>query len=1695
MKSITRAALARIGHAVLAAALLIAPGLRSQTTVTDDHGNSPSTATLVTLPTTVNGALEKAGDYDYFKFTLAAPTVVTVTSGGTTDVVGGLLLGGSGTSATEIYSDNDGAGAPNFRLSQLLPAGTHYVYVRPLVYGTLGAYTVNFTGAAPAATQPDVSVTVDGTEVNGASLVDLGTAAVGSLITKDFVVSNVGDADLIVRTWRLASTMALPSGASFPFRIVSFSSGTIQPGRSSTVRVGFQSSVAGSFNGSVTLVTNDGDEIFYTIPIKGKADGALPSPEIVVRNGTADVANNGTIDFGSTMQNVRLTKDITIANTGAAELKITGYSITPVGNTTSTAFGFYNGTPPATVAAGAQATFKVSLFGLVTGSYAAKLTLYNSDADEATTVINLTGAITPDPVQGEIGVAVGGVNAPNNGTVAYGNNVTGVSLTKDFVISNTGTADLKITSWSLSMPSPQTVTAVTTTTTGSPIAMVTSASNLAVGMGIIGPFASGTSIIGISGTVVTFSSPATATLAGSTLTYLVAGPSASIQSFRIDSAVPTTIAAGTSATVKISYLPLNPGDNTATLTLYNNDFDENPYKLTLTGHADLNPNPADIAVSLGAADVPTNADVDFGSVPVSTIATKAFTLKNTGSSELRILGWGLTQVLPAPTSGTAAPIYFAGLPSSVIAAGQSATFTVAFKPTAAGAPYKSQITISSTDPDESSYKINILGTGAVYVSPTPEIDIAQNNAGIANNGSFSFGNVLTGGTVTKAFTIKNAGTATLNLTSFSILASSNSTTAPFRFEGALPSSTLAAGASASLNVSYAPTVVGDHTATLQVGNNDSDENPYRITLSGHADLNPLSPDIAVFLGTTELAQNAAIDFGTVARNTTNYKYVTVKNFGSATLTISSYGFSTVTPLPAPSPSAFTIGGVMSVAPGSSGTFTVTFRPAALGTTYTSALKINSNDPDESPYALTLTGASLPTDSEIGISIDGANLPSGGSLNFGGAVVIGTQVTKTITIANTGDAPLGFSGWSITPPAGTTFTSGPFPFIFSGALPTSIAPGATATVNFIYTPLAAGTHNLVATITNSDVDEGSYKINLTGAAVASTTPPEVAIAVNGTDLPSGGSISFGTVGVNSSVTRDLVISNSGTGDLRIGAYYTQNLTPAGSIAFTTIQAPPQLIPAGGSGVWKVSFRPTTVSAAYTGKLTLYSSDADENAFVINVSGSGDSTAPEIAISSSGANVPNNSVVALGTTLTSTVMSKSFTIANTGSAPLSLTSWSFISPSAGFGPGGNAFRLIGTLPTSLAVSTSATFTIEYSPLQAGDHTSILQVLNNDADESAFKINLTGHANQNPSAPDIAVFNGTVEVAQNGIIDFGAVPRNMNTSKMITIKNLGANTLNISSLGYTTVTPVPAPTTSAFNTGSFPATVAPGATTTLFLNFKPTALSTSYSSTLKINSNDPDEGSYTVTLTGSSLASDGEIAISLNGADVPNNSSLDFGSTVVGSQVTKMINIKNLGTVTLGLNTWLTGPAVSGTTVSGPLPFSYGAVYTTIAPGASVNVPLNFTPLSAGTHNYVYTISNTDSDEGTYKINVTGTATASLTPPDIAVSYGGLDVGSGGSVNFGSVAINTTVTREFLITNTGTDTLRIGAAQNLPVSPTNATAILISQSPSVTLAPGATTSWKFTFKPTAAGATYTSKLVIYNSDPDEGIFVINVTGSTAP
>ncbi|MEH1923962.1 choice-of-anchor D domain-containing protein [Nostoc sp.] len=211
------------------------------------------------------------------------------------------------------------------------------------------------------------------------------------------------------------------------------------------------------------------------------------------------------------------------------------------------------------------------------------------------------------------------------------------------------------------------------------------------------------------------------------------------------------------------------------------------------------------------ADGSTTA-INFGDVTVGNTLTKTFTIKNTGTAALNLsnlqLPNGFSLVGTLPTS---------------LAANASTIISVALNTTTPGT-YSGSFSLNNNDSNESPF--NFVISGIVKPVPTPEIQVLNGTVDIADGSTtaINFGDVTVGNTLTKTFTIKNTGTAALNLSNLQLPNG-------FSLVGTLPTS-VAANASTIISVALNTTTSGTYSGTLILGNNDSNESPFDFAISG-----------------------------------------------------------------------------------------------------------------------------------------------------------------------------------------------------------------------------------------------------------------------------------------------------------------------------------------------------------------------------------------------------------------------------------------------------------------------------------------------------------------------------------------------------------------------------------------------------------------------------------------------------------------------------------------------------------------------------------------------------------------------------------------------------------------------------------------------------------------------------------------------
>ena len=107
--------------------------------VADDHGDSRSAATSLTLGTPVAGRIDPDNDTDYFRLRLSQSTVVAIYTTGSLDTTGSL----QDSSGNQVDFDDDGGSGTNFRIEATLSAGTHYIAVEAYSNSRTGSYTLH----------------------------------------------------------------------------------------------------------------------------------------------------------------------------------------------------------------------------------------------------------------------------------------------------------------------------------------------------------------------------------------------------------------------------------------------------------------------------------------------------------------------------------------------------------------------------------------------------------------------------------------------------------------------------------------------------------------------------------------------------------------------------------------------------------------------------------------------------------------------------------------------------------------------------------------------------------------------------------------------------------------------------------------------------------------------------------------------------------------------------------------------------------------------------------------------------------------------------------------------------------------------------------------------------------------------------------------------------------------------------------------------------------------------------------------------------------------------------------------------------------------------------------------------------------------------------------------------------------------
>jgi uncharacterized delta-60 repeat protein len=308
------------------------------------------------------------------------------------------------------------------------------------------------------------------------------------------------------------------------------------------------------------------------------------------------------------------------------------------------------------------------------------------------------------------------------------------------------------------------------------------------------------------------------------------------------------------------------------------------------------------------------------------------------------------------------------------------------------------------------------------VLSTPDIDTVP--------ASLAFGNVTQGSFKDVAVTVRNTGTATLNVTSTTLVG-----TAEYSIVAGGGAFSLAPAATRQVTVRLTPTSLGSKVATLSFASNDTDENPKNVPLSATGVLS--TPDIDT--------APASLAFGNVTQGSFKDVAVTVRNTGTATLNVTS-----TTLVGTAEYSIVAGGGAFSLAPAATRQVTVRLTPTSLGSKV-ATLSFASNDTDENPKNVPLSATGVASSDLVVSALTGP--ASAGA---------GVAITLNETTGNIGVGPSG--GTSTRYYLSTDTSIGAGDVLLGGRSLAGLAPGgssAGATNVTIPAGTASGSYFIVA----------------------------------------------------------------------------------------------------------------------------------------------------------------------------------------------------------------------------------------------------------------------------------------------------------------------------------------------------------------------------------------------------------------------------------------------------------------------------------------------------------------------------------------------------------------------------------------------------------------------------------------------------------
>ena len=763
------------------------------------------------------------------------------------------------------------------------------------VTGATGTVELANTG-----TNSELDISLTGSGATAAAVTaspngySFGAVAMGSTVTENETLTN-SDTNSVT----ISQVTVIGAG----FAVVNLDLPlTLAPSQTTTFGVTFSPAALPGTDGAVVLTVNGVTNAVY---LGYSGSGASTTVPAVVTPTPASLA------FANITTGQTSSQTVTLTNTGGVSATISQATVSGTGYSVS---GFTAGT----LLPGATMLFNVNFAPTAVGSFPGTVTV-TSNASNPSLSIPLTGTAVAPPA----------VLTASPTSLTYTNVTVGQGSNQTETIKNTGGTNATISAvaesgagFSVSGITPPvtltpgqsttftvTFTPTSATTFSGTVTVTSNASNPSLSIALSGTAEGAPAVLTASPTSLTYTNITTGQTSSQTETIkntgatsaTISAVAASGTGFSVSGiTTPVTLTAGQSTSFTVKFAPTSAGTFTGSATVTSNASNPSlsiPLSATAVTPATLTASPTSLT---------------YTNVTEGQTSSQTETIKNTGGTSASISA--------VAASGTGFSI--SGITTPVtLTAGQSTTFTVKFAPESVGT-FTGTVNVTS-NASNPSLSIPLSGTSV----GTPAVLAASPT-------SLTYTNITVGQTSSQTETIKNTGG-----TSATISAVAASGTG-FSISGITPPVTLTSGQSTTFTVKFAPTSATTFTGTVTVTSNASNPS-LSIPLSGTS--------VAATGGTLTAVPTTVAVPGNVAVGTSG---TATGQLTAATASVTVSGVSVVG-------SEFTISGLsfpVTIAAGSSATYTVTFSPTSSGSASTTASF--ASNASNAPTGVSLTGTAV-----------------------------------------------------------------------------------------------------------------------------------------------------------------------------------------------------------------------------------------------------------------------------------------------------------------------------------------------------------------------------------------------------------------------------------------------------------------------------------------------------------------------------------------------------------------------------------------------------------------------------------------------------------------------------------------------------------------------------------------------------------------